>query len=408
MADLKISKQDLHSLMPNVEDENLEENFARSAWSVICEPGDGFAGFLISKMGATAALEAEIQGISTKQLKSKLFSFGFDSVELDSFGVFEKLHAEARERWRPRLQLEMIRTALFKINKVGGFVLTPADPDWPQQLEDLGQHAPFALWVRGSGSALRQLDQSISIVGSRGATSYGEFATDSMVSAVVPKGYSVVSGGAYGIDGIAHRSTLALRGNTVAVMAGGLDKFYPSGNSDLLKRISQTGAVISEVPPGTTPSKWRFLQRNRLISALSQSTLVVEANWRSGALNTVSHSERLERPVYAVPGPITSPKSAGTNKLIAENRAQLVIDGNDLLEQLGETIRVTSQLELDGLGALEKRVLDAIGFDVLEIAEICSSAGLTRDEARFGLSSLELDGLVLRRDNTWTKSQTTV
>ena len=135
---------------------------------------------------------------------------------------------------------------------------------------------------------------------------------------------------------------------------------------------------------------------------------MVEANWRSGALNTVSHSERLERPVYAVPGPITSPKSAGTNKLIAENRAQLVIDGNDLLEQLGETIRVTSQLELDGLGALEKRVLDAIGFDVLEIAEICSSAGLTRDEARFGLSSLELEGLVLRRDNTWTKSQTTV
>jgi DNA processing protein len=229
-----------------------------------------------------------------------------------------------------------------------------------------------------------------------------------MVSAVVPKGYSVVSGGAYGIDGIAHRSTLALRGNTVAVMAGGLDKFYPSGNSDLLKRISQTGAVISEVPPGTTPSKWRFLQRNRLISALGQATLVVEANWRSGALNTVSHSERLERPVYAVPGPITSPKSAGTNKLIAENRAQLVIDGNDLLEQLGEKIRVTSQLELDGLGSIEKRVLDAIGFDVLEIAEICSSAGLTRDEARFGLSSLELDGLVLRRDNAWAKSQTTV
>lgn len=408
MADLKISKQDLHSLMPNVADEHLEDNFARSAWSVICEPGDGFAGFLISKMGATAALEAEIQGISTKQLKSKLFSLGFDSVELDSFGVFEKLHAEARERWRPRLQLEMIRTALFKINKVGGFVLTPAEPDWPQQLEDLGQHAPFALWVRGSGSALRQLGQSISIVGSRGATSYGEFATDSMVSALVPKGYSIVSGGAYGIDGIAHRSTLALRGNTVAVMAGGLDKFYPSGNSEMLRRISQTGAVISEVPPGTVPSKWRFLQRNRLISALSQSTLVVEANWRSGALNTVSHSERLERPVYAVPGPITSPKSAGTNKLIAENRAQLVIDGNDLLEQLGETIRVTSQLELDGLGALEKRVLDAIGFDVLEIAEICSSAGLTRDEARFGLSSLELEGLVLRRDNTWTKSQTTV
>ncbi len=408
MADLKISKQDLQALLPGITDHDLEENFARSAWSVICEPGDGFAGFLISLMGAAAALEAEVHGLSSKQLKAQLISQGADAIDLDSFGVFEKLHAEARERWKPRLNQELIRTALYKINKVGGFVMTPSHPDWPAQLNDLEKHAPLALWVRGKSSALRQLEHSIAIVGSRGATSYGEFATDSMVSALVPKGFSVVSGGAYGIDGIAHRSTLALRGNTVAVMAGGLDKFYPSGNSDMLRRISQTGAVISEVPPGTIPSKWRFLQRNRLISALGQSTLVIEANWRSGALNTVSHSERLERPIYAVPGPITSPKSAGTNKLISDNRAQLVVDGDDLLERLGETGRVTSQLELDGLGAIEKRVLDALGFDVLEIAEICSSAGLTRDEARFGLSSLELEGLVLRRDNTWTKSQTTV
>ena len=408
MANLKISTQDLRALLPKVSDEELEEKFARAAWSVICEPGDGFAGFLISKLGAAAALEAEVQGLSSERLKEKLFSLGLDSADLDSFGVFEKLHAEARERWKPRLNLELIRTALYKINKVGGFVMTPSDSDWPEQLGDLEKHAPFALWVRGSSSALGLLEHSVSIVGSRGATSYGEFATDSMVSALVPKGFSVVSGGAYGIDGIAHRSTLALRGNTVAVMAGGLDRFYPTGNSDMLRRISQTGAVISEVPPGTIPSKWRFLQRNRLISALGQSTLVIEANWRSGALNTVSHSERLERPIYAVPGPITSPKSAGTNKLISENRAQLVIDGNDLLEQLGQTVRITSQSELDGLGAIEKRVLDAIGFNVMEIAEICSSAGLTRDQARFGLSSLELDGLVLRRDNTWTKSQTTV
>jgi DNA processing protein len=135
---------------------------------------------------------------------------------------------------------------------------------------------------------------------------------------------------------------------------------------------------------------------------------VIEANWRSGALNTVSHCERLERPIYAVPGPITSPKSAGTNKLIAEGRAQLVVDGDDLLEHLGESVRFTNQAELDGLSAIEKRVFDALGYDILEIAEICSSAGLTRDEARLGLANLELDGLVLRRDNAWTKSQTTV
>ncbi|MEO0060663.1 MAG: hypothetical protein RL343_281 [Actinomycetota bacterium] len=399
---------DLRTMLPEVSEDHLEEVFSRSAWSVICEPGDGFAGFVVSKIGAAAALEAEVQGIPSKQLKSKMLAAGVSEIELDAFGVFEKAHAEARERWKSRISLELIRVALFKIAKVGGFVMTPIDPNWPKQLSDLGLHSPFALWVRGSSSALGKLERSVSIVGSRGATAYGEFATDTMVSALVPRGFSVVSGGAYGIDGIAHRSTLALRGNTVAVMAGGLDKFYPSGNSDLLRRVSQTGAVISEVPPGTSPSKWRFLQRNRLISALGQSTLVIEANWRSGALNTVSHCERLERPIYAVPGPITSPKSAGTNKLIAEDRAQLVVDGDDLLERLGETNWEAIQKELDGLGAIEKRVFDALGYDVLEIAEICSSAGLTRDEARFGLSNLELEGLVLRRDSAWTKSQTTV
>jgi DNA processing protein len=408
MAELRISMSDLRTMLPEVSEDHLEEVFSRSAWSVICEPGDGFAGFAVSKIGAAAALEAEVQGLPSKHLKSKLLAAGVSEIELDAFGVFEKAHAEARERWKSRISLELIRVALFKIAKVGGFVMTPIDPNWPKQLSDLGLHSPFALWVRGSSSALGKLERSVSIVGSRGATAYGEFATDTMVSALVPRGFSVVSGGAYGIDGIAHRSTLALRGNTVAVMAGGLDKFYPSGNSDLLRRVSQTGAVISEVPPGTSPSKWRFLQRNRLISALGQSTLVIEANWRSGALNTVSHCERLERPIYAVPGPITSPKSAGTNKLIAEDRAQLVVDGDDLLERLGETNREAIQKELDGLGAIEKRVFDALGYDVLEIAEICSSAGLTRDEARFGLSNLELEGLVLRRDSAWTKSQTTV
>ena len=408
MADLKISMSDLRTMLPKVSEDDLEEVFSRSAWSAICEPGDGFAGFLVSKIGASAALEAEIQGLPSNLLKSKLLAAGIGEMEVDAFGVFEKAHAEARERWKSRISLELIRVALYKIAKVGGYVITPSDPNWPEQLKDLGLHSPFALWIRGNSSALRKLENAVSIVGSRGATSYGEFATDSMVSALVPKGFSIVSGGAYGIDAIAHRSTLALRGNTVAVMAGGLDKFYPSGNNELLRRISQTGAVISEVPPGTIPSKWRFLQRNRLISALGQSTLVVEANWRSGALNTVSHCERLERSIYAVPGPITSPKSAGTNRLIAEGRAQLVVDGNDLLERLGETTRMMPMAELDGLGAIEKRVFDALGYDVLEIAEICSSAGLTREEARFGLSNLELDGLVLRRDSAWTKSQTTV
>jgi DNA processing protein len=145
-----------------------------------------------------------------------------------------------------------------------------------------------------------------------------------------------------------------------------------------------------------------------LIAAGSQSSVVVEANWRSGALNTASHANALGREVFAIPGPISSPKSAGTNKLIADSRAQLIVDGKDLLDRLGIESQEITRQQLTGLGAIERRTLDAIGFGSFEIAEICLEAGLTRDEARFGLGNLELEGLIVRRGNAWTKSQTTV
>ena len=408
MADLKISKADLLELFPHCEESEVQDLFAAIAWSVICEPGDGFAGFLVSALGPALALESQIHNRDASYIKSQILDTGFGDWDLNAYGTFEKTLITSRERWKPRLSLDLVRESLFAIRKVGGQVITPRSEQWPQQVSDLGNHAPMVLWIRGNFDSLSSLRQSVAIVGSRGATSYGEFVTDAMVSALVPKNLAIISGGAYGIDGVAHRSTLAMQGQTVAVMAGGVDRFYPTGNADLLKRISQVGAVISELPPGSTPTKWRFLQRNRLIAALSQATLVVEANWRSGALNTVSHAERLGREVFAIPGPITSPKSAGVNKLVADGRAQLVVDAADLLDRLGVQAKQVSAVELAGLGALEVRVLDAIGFDSLEIAEICSAAGLTRDEARFGLTNLELDGLVLRRDNTWARSQTTV
>ena len=408
VVNLKISETELAELLPGEPAEDLESIFAHISWSVICEPGDGFAGMLVSVLGARVALANEINNISPEVVKKQLLDGGIDLHDLSKHGVFEKALLTSRERWRPRLSLELVRTAIFGIKKVNGFVLTPVHKNWPAQLLDLGFHAPMALWVRGTEEALTRLENSIAIVGCRGSSSYGEYATQNIVESLVQKDITVISGGAYGIDGAAHRSTLAMKGNTVAVMAGGLDKFYPSGHADLLKRITQTGAVISELPPGSIPSKWRFLQRNRLIAALSQATVVVEANWRSGSLNTVSHAERLERPVYAVPGPITSPKSAGVNKLIADRRADLVIDGQDFLERLGVQSREINPATLAGLGAIETRVLDALGFNSLILSEICAEAGLTRDEAKFGLGILEIEGLVLRRDNAWTKFQTTV
>ena len=281
MNDLKISRSELQELLPSQNAEDLEEFFSHLAWSVICEPGDGFAGLLVSALGATAALNSELQNLPSQSVKMSLLESGLSATELDRFGVFEVAHHVARERWRPRLSLGSVKQAISNMHQIKGFMLTPVSAGWPEQLCDLGYNAPMALWVRGSQASLDRLSKSVAVVGSRGATTYGEFATEAVVAALVEKGISIISGGAYGIDAIAHKSTLALQGNTVAVMAGGLEKLYPSGNSQLLKRVTETGAVVSEMPPGSIPTKWRFLQRNRLIAALSQSTIVVEANWRS-------------------------------------------------------------------------------------------------------------------------------
>lgn len=408
MNDLKISDDLIRELLPNENPEQLKEVFSYITWSVLCEPGDGLAGMLVQKLGAAKALANELDAIPANQVRAQLESSGATANQIDKHGSFEKALVLGRERWRPRMNFLLVRKALSELQRLNGFIITPVSADWPSQLWDLEFHAPMSLWVRGHRQAISQLDNSLGVVGCRGSSSYGDRATEEMVSALIEKDVSIISGGAYGIDGVAHRTALALKGNTVAVMAGGVDRLYPTGNSDLLNRVIQTGAVISELPPGAFPTRWRFLQRNRLIAALAQATLVVEANWRSGSLNTVSHAERINREVFAVPGPITSPKSAGTNKLIADRRAELVLDGKDLLERLGKLSADTSLVELPGLGALETRVLDALGFDSLEIAEICSSAGLTRDEARLGISSLELDGLIMRRGSAWSRSQTTV
>lgn len=408
MSKLKIDAKTLSEMLPDVPNEEVEAVFSHAAWSVLCEPGDGLAGMLVQSLGAVDALQFELQNLAPHSLKRKLLDSGLDADEIDAYGPFEKAIQSGRERWQSRMSFAAVQSAIHTIRKLNGRILTPLQQDWPQQLCDLKFNAPMALWVRGSNSSIVELKNSVAVVGSRDSSRYGDSATESMTTALVDKNLSVVSGGAYGIDAVAHRTALALRGNTVAVMAGGVDRLYPNGNKDLLNRIIQTGSVISELPPGFMPTKWRFLQRNRIIAALSQATLVVEANWRSGALSTVGHAEKLSREVFAVPGPIDSPKSAGTNKLISDHRAELVVDSTDFLVRLGQIPFDSVGLELPGLGAIETRVLDALGFDALELSEICSSAGLTRDEARFGVSNLELDGFIVRRGSTWLKLQTTL
>lgn len=389
--------------------ENLEEHFAYLAWSNICEPGDGFAGLLVGALGAAKALAIELEEPNSKKLSALLVETGLDPEDQKLFGRFDVNLRDARERWKSRKSLALVLESLDRIRALDGLVLTPESANWPTQLNDLKVHKPHAIWVRGQLEVIENCERSVAIVGSRDSTNYGELVTTELIGPVVGIGLTVISGGAFGIDGMAHRATLALGGKTVAVMAGGVDRLYPSGNQTMLQTIMKTGAVISELPPGMAPTKWRFLQRNRIIAALSRATVVVEANWRSGAMNTVKHAEDLGRPIGAVPGLVTSPRSAGCNKLIRDLRATLISDGSELLELLSEKVPTKpKELELSGLGAFETRALDAIGFNLLSLDNICADSGLTRDEARMALGSLELDALVSRSSEGWRRTQTTL
>lgn len=210
----------------------------------------------------------------------------------------------------------------------------PGDPGWPSQLGDLGRHAPRKLWVVGSGELRLLALRSVAIVGARLATSYGVTVAGTLAADLSAAGWVVVSGGAFGIDSAAHRGALASGGATVAVMAGGADVPVPVSHAPLLGRIADKGLLVSEMPPGSVPHAGSFLQRNRLIAALTRAVVVVEAGNRSGALNTANWGSGLGRHVLAVPGPVSSEASRGTHRLIRERQAVLVQDAREILEML--------------------------------------------------------------------------
>ena len=216
-------------------------------------------------------------------------------------------------------------------------IVTRADREWPSQLEALGPQAPLALWVRGAADLRLLALRSVAIVGARASTSYGEEVARSWAAALASDAWTVLSGAAFGIDAAAHRGALAADGSTVAVLAGGVDVPYPRAHTALLARIVDEGAVVSESPPGESVRRQRFLSRNRLIAALGRATLVVEAAERSGTTATARAASAMNRPVLAVPGPVTSAASAGCHRMIRDGRALLVSDVPDLLDMLDLT-----------------------------------------------------------------------
>lgn len=380
-----------------------EDRRARITWSLLAEPSDTVALMARAALGPAGALalvdDRDVQG---RDLLTALGGRMPEEAASPSGGPLERA-ARALARWRERRRRLDVDAVLEDAERRRLRLLTPLDEDWPERLDDLQETAPHCLWVQGPG----RLDQlvagrALALVGSRASTPYGEDTAASLGAAFAAGGGTVVSGGAYGIDAAAHRGALATEdGATLAVLAGGLDRLYPRGNTTLLERIREQHLLVSEAPPGTAPTRWRFLSRNRLIAALSRATVVVEASWRSGALSTARLADQLSRPVGAVPGPITSAASAGCHRLVRERGAVLITSPEDVLDLLpggpaaGEG-SFAVQDELDLLTPADRRVLDAVPpRSSISPVRIGEEIGFGPDAVGAALARLEVLGIVV-------------
>ncbi len=367
-------------------DADPAEVAARVAWSVLVEPGDGVAGALLQALGA-------VQALRTALGESGLVPSGVTAP---------RPLAEALARWRPRASTRAVRDAMLAAHSVGARLLLPGDELWPDGLDDLEVHQPVLLWARGDVDVLRA-ETAAAIVGARAATGYGESTAAELAGDLATGGTLIASGGAYGIDGAAHRAALGVGGATAAFLAGGVDRAYPIGHQQLFDRIRQSGVVLSEVPCGSAPTKWRFLARNRLIAAATMATVVVEAGWRSGTLNTAGHAASLARPIGAVPGPITSPASAGCHRLLREYDAVCVTSAQEVRELWGEqdvTARPSTAPDHD-----RTRLFDAMSArSPRDPADIARRSGLSVERVRSLLGVLALEGAVAQREDGWVRS----
>lgn len=241
-------------------------------------------------------------------------------------------------------------------------ILVPGDPGWPTQLDDLGDEAPLALWVRGDADLRLAVVRSVGVVGARASTPYGERVCRQWSSALVDADFAIVSGGAFGIDAAAHRAALDAQGVTICLLACGIDIAYPRAHAGLLARIAEQGAIVTERPPGAPVRRQGFLARNRLIPGLTRATLIVEAAARSGTIATANHAVRIGRPVLAVPGPVTSPMSWGCHDLLADGSAVVARDARDVIAAAEGRwqARPVPRRAIDGLDARQLAVFEEL------------------------------------------------
>ncbi|MFL6133000.1 MAG: DNA-processing protein DprA [Nocardioidaceae bacterium] len=366
----------------------MNDRLARVALSRLGEPGDPRLASLVEELGAdrvhTSLVDPATSGMA----------------------------AEVAERLRgldPAADLE--RAAERGIRFV-----VPTDGEWPARLADLHHAAPvngrggapLGLWLRGAGRLDELCERSVSVVGSRSATTYGVGVAGEIGASLATAGVTVVSGAAFGIDQAAHRGALAGGGPTVAVLACGVDRAYPAAHRDLLGYIAEQGLVVSELPPGCAPTRLRFLSRNRVIAGASVATVVVEAAVRSGALNTATWAASLNRTVMGVPGPVTSAPSEGVHDLIRSRGAVLVTRGADVLELVSPSGAFTQASPRtpvrprDRLSETDQRVLEAVPISrPASATALARTAGVSVSTVHQSLQRLADGGWVARTSIGW-------
>ncbi|MEU0044309.1 DNA-processing protein DprA [Streptomyces werraensis] len=335
--------------------------------------------------------------------------FGVDRVVRRLRQRGEPLPGVSRKRWAgllARAERADPRRDLAVAQDTGVRFVCPGDAEWPGQLDDLGDTRPLGLWVRGTADLRLWALRSVALVGARACTEYGAFMAATLAAGLAEKGWIVVSGGAYGIDGAAHRGALGAGGATVAVLACGVDRPYPRGHAGLIGRIAEQGIVVGELPPGEHPTPSRFILRNRVIAALTRGTVVVEAAHRSGSLATARAARRLGRHTMGVPGPATSGLSAGVHELLRQD-AVLVTDADEIVELVGDMGELAPErrgpvLPRDLLDPAVRQVLAALpARKAAHPDAIARTAQTTPDDAIAKLYELRALGYVERHGDGW-------
>ncbi|OON76477.1 DNA protecting protein DprA [Streptomyces tsukubensis] len=357
---------------------------ARAGLTRVVEPGDERAGRWLREMGAVGLWQRVTRGGPAPT--------GVSATR------WEGLRTRAA-RARPERDLATAEA-------VGARFICPGEPEWPVQLDDLGDRRPVGLWVRGAVGLRMWALRSVALVGARACTEYGAHMAAGLGAGLAERGWVVVSGGAYGVDGAAHRGALGAGGATAAVLACGIDRAYPPGHGRLLARIAEQGLLIGELPPGDHPTPSRFVLRNRVIAALTRGTVVVEAAYRSGALVTARVAGSLGRFTMGVPGPATSALSAGVHELL-RGGAHLVTDAAEVVELVGAMGALAPErrgpvVPRDLLAPDTARVLAALPAGAaVTVKQIARDAGTSTDDAVGRLYELRSLGFIERHGDGW-------